>query len=161
MRKTFVIGSILFLVCILSGCNNTNENTVLLGDKPPKMTIEVKGEEYNSQLGSYCWNVSESISESRTECLEIMVPLENGQRIAASVDEEISLTFKSAPAPDKAYLIQNPGDDVTEVKLNENQFTAPDEKGVYYYVYSVEWLNKDEEKVSNGSVDYGFILDVK
>lgn len=157
MKKTFVTASVLLLLYILSGCNKTNENTVLLGDKPPKMTIEVKGEEYNSQLGSYCWN----LSESQSECLEIMVPLENGQRIVASVGEEISLTFKSAPAPDKVYLIQNPYDDVTEVKLNENQFTAPDEKGVYYYVYSVEWLNKDEEKVSDGSVDYGFILSVK
>ncbi|GAA4063299.1 hypothetical protein [Amphibacillus indicireducens] len=157
MRKTFVIGSVLLLMCILSGCNKTNENTVLLGDKPPKMTIEVNREEFNSQLGSYCWN----LPDSESECLEIMVPLENGQRIAASLGEEISLTFKSAPAPDQAYLIQNPGDDLTEVKLNENQFTAPDEKGVYYYVYSVAWLNKDEEKVSNGSVDYGFILDIK
>lgn len=157
MKKTFVIGAVLLLVCILSGCNNTNENTVLLGNKPPKMTIEVNREEFNSELGSYCWN----LSDSESECLEIMVPLENGQRIAASVGEEISLKIKSAPAPDKAYLIQNPGDDATEVKLNENQFIAPDEKGVYYYVYSVAWLNKDEEKGSNGSVDYGFILDVK
>lgn len=48
-----------------------------------------------------------------------------------------------------------------EIEVNDQKFTAPDEKGIYYYSYGVWWMDEKEENVSNGDASYVFVLEVK
>ena len=47
-----------------------------------------------------------------------------------------------------------------EVVVKDNHFTAPTQKGVYYYSYGVWWMDGKEENLSHGDAFYAFVLEV-
>ena len=55
------------------------------------------------------------------------------------------------PQPNEVYVGKMDNEnDSTEVKIEKNRFTAPTEKGVYYYIYSVSWMDEKEANLSHG-----------
>ena len=64
------------------------------------------------------------------------------------------------PKPNVVYVGKMDNEnDSTEVKIEKDRFTAPIEKGVYYY-YSVWWMDEKEENLSHGDAFYAFVIEV-
>lgn len=162
MKKITFLG-VLFIALILSSCNGSNNKStgkVLSGEKPPNVIVEIDGETYETILGSYCWDVSKGVSE----CIDTAGPvdlLRDKEPIQIKAGEEITFNMDYTPKPNKIHLSQIKSDDEMEIEINENQFTAPEEKGTYFYSYGVWWMDEEEEHLSHGSASYAFSIEVK
>lgn len=159
MKKfTFLIG--LCVVLIISGCNGSNNKSadkILSGDKPPNVIVEIDGETYEAILGSYCWD----ILKGKTECIDTAGPVDlliDKEPVQIKAGEEIKLNMDYTPKPNKIHLSQIKNNDEKEIEINDHQFTAPDEKGTYFYSFGVWWMDED---VSLGNAYYAFALEVK
>lgn len=163
MRK-FSIVAILFFVFILGGCNgvfikNTDGNGNLSGNKPPIVNIEIDGEKHETKLGSYCWE-----SNGKAECVDTAGPvdlLEDDEPIQIESGEQITLAMDYTPKPNEIHLSQIKNNDDMEIEIKNQKFTAPEEKGIYYYSYGVWWIDEKEENVFHGDAFYAFVLEVK
>ncbi|AIF42087.1 hypothetical protein [Virgibacillus sp. SK37] len=150
MRKVTVVVAVLLSVFIFSGCNDA-----LSGSKPPNVSLKTDNKQYDTKLGTYCWN---------GECVDTVGPaelLENKEPIQVQAGEQITLNMDYTPKPNEIHLSQIRNGDEVEVEVNHNQFIAPDEKGIYFYAYSVWWVDEEDENLSHGDASYAFALEVK
>lgn len=164
--KKFSIVIIMFFVLILTACNgvftkNTDGSGYLSGNKPPIVNIEIDDEKHETKLGSYCWG-----SNGKAECVDTTGPIEllkDDKPIPIDSGAQITLTMDYTPKPNEIHLTQIKNNDEMEmeIKLNDQKFTAPDEKGIYYFSYGVWWMDEKEENVSHGDAFYAFVLEVK
>ncbi|WHX28116.1 hypothetical protein QNH47_09800 [Virgibacillus halodenitrificans] len=150
MRKTTGFIVILLSVFIFIGCNNG-----LSGSKPPVVSINVDNKEYDTRLGTYCWNGNCVDTVGPVELLKEKAPVQ------VHAGEQITLEMEYTPKPNEIYLSQINNGSETEIKLNHNQFRAPDKKGTYFYAYSVSWLDEEDENLSHGDAFYAFAIEVQ
>lgn len=147
MRKCFL----LFLTGLsLMGCSSDG----LSGKKPPETTIEIGNKTFETTLGTYCWG---------NTCVDTAGPidlLEGKEPIKVKQGEIISLVMDYNPKPNEFYLGQISENKETEVVMKDNQFSAPTQKGVYYYSYGVWWMDDKAKNVSNGDSFYAFAIEV-
>ncbi|QUW20277.1 hypothetical protein JSQ81_10335 [Sporosarcina sp. Marseille-Q4063] len=144
---------LLFLGIGLTGCSSEAES--MSGEKPPKTVVKIGNETYATVLGSYCW---------KNMCADTVGPhklLEGKDPIKVNRGEKITIVMNYNPQPNEIYLgkMDNENDD-TEVKMENNRFTAPTEEGIYYYIYSVFWMDEKEANVSHGDAYYAFSIEV-
>jgi hypothetical protein len=161
----FTIMFILLLASFISGCNSINSNTtkegdILSGEKPPNAYIEINNKRFETTLGTYCWS-----SEGKGICVDKAGPvelLEEKKPIQVSTGVNIKFGMDFNPKPNQIHVIQisNSGKSA-EVVVHNYQFTAPAEKGVYYYSYGVWWMDEKEDHLSHGDASYAFALEVK
>ena len=160
----FSMVAILFFVMILSGCNgvftkNKDESGNSSGNKPPIVNIEIDGEKHETKLGSYCWG-----SKGKAECVDTAGPvglLGDEEPLQIKSGEQITLTMDYTPKPNEIHLSQIKNNVEMEIEINDQKFTAPDEKGIYYYSYGVWWMDEKKVHVSHGDAFYAFVLEVK
>ena len=163
MRK-FSIVTIMCFILILTACNgiftkNTDGSGNLSGNMPPIVNIEINGVKHETKLGSYCWE-----SNGKAECVDTAGPVEllaNDEPIQIKSGEQITLTMDYTPKPNEIHLSQIKNNEEIEIEIKDQKFTAPDEKGIYYYSYGVWWMDEKEENVSHGDAFYAFVLEVK
>ena len=159
--KRLIIVSVLLLVFILSGCGDTStKNNSLSGDTPPNVSVEIDSESYETILGSYCWD----ISKGESECVDTAGPvdlLKDEEPIQIKAGEQIKLNMDYKPKPNKMHLSQIENGDEVEIEINDNQFTAPDEKGTYFYSYGVWWMDEEDKDLSHGDAFYTFVIEVQ
>jgi hypothetical protein len=147
---------VLFLGISLTACSS-NDDKSLTGEKPPKTVVKIGNETYETVLGSYCW---------KSMCVDTVGPpelLEGIDPIKVIPGEKIVIVMDYNPKPNEIYMYQMVNDEdsmETEVKMKNNRFAAPKEKGVYYYTYSVWWKDKEEKNVSHGDAFYAFVIEV-
>ncbi|MEH7387187.1 hypothetical protein V7147_17495 [Bacillus sp. JJ1521] len=142
----------------LAGCGGSTPSE-LTGIEPPETMVEIGDETYPTKLGTYCWK-----SKFKGVCVDTAGPealLEGKDPIIVQPGEEITFVMDYDPLPNEVHVAYYMGDKETEVKVENHRFTAPDEKGVYYYSYGVWWMDENEENVSNGDAFYAFALEVK
>lgn len=152
--KKQLVAVILFVGLVLVGCSNGG----LPGKKPPKVFIELNNERFETKLGTYCWK-----SGNNGICVDTAGPeelLEGKKPLRVKAGEKVKLAMDFEPKPNEINLTQMSGEKETEVELTNQQFTAPLEKGLYYYSYSVWWMDEKEKNVSNGDAFYAFALEV-
>jgi hypothetical protein len=134
---------------ILIGCSKTVEEN--LPKEPPKVIsngIEnppifriVSGDHGTpGTLDKYCWE-----EEEKTCALEATPPKERLKGIhPIRLDQEEKITFSLSTSelnsateqliqPDKIELIQTKNDEESTFEVKNKEFTAPNEKGIYYY----------------------------
>ena len=87
--------------------------------------------------------------------------LEDVEPIQIKSGGQITLTMDYTPKPSEIHLSQIKNNDEMEIEINDQKFTAPDKKGIYYYSYGVWWMDEKEENVSHGDAFYAFVLEVK
>ena len=124
------------------------------GDKPPQVFIKIGKEKYQTILGTYCWG---------STCVDTAGPVEllaGKEPISVKPSEVISLEMNYEPKPNEVYVVQMSESGEKEITVQDNQFTAPSEKGIYYYSYGVWWMDEKEENVSHGDAFYAFALEV-
>lgn len=158
MKKLIVVFALLFAL-IVSGCGATSNG--LSGSKPPNVHVEINGESYKAVLGSYCWDDSKGTAE----CVDTGGPVEllkDEEPIQVKAGAEIKLTMDYTPKPNKIHFtrIIEDGEEL-EVVIHDNQFTAPTEKGTYFYSYGVWWMDEDDENLSHGDAFYAFAVEVQ
>lgn len=149
MKKWVFIGTVLLVLTML-GCSNGG----ITGSKPPKTNITVGNETYETVLGSYCWS---------SKCVDTGGPLElleGKETIKVKPGEKVSIVMDYKPKPNEFYVVQIDDNEETEIKTKNNRFKAPKEKGIYYYAYSVWWMDDKEKNLSHGDAFYAFVLEV-
>ncbi|PLR76304.1 hypothetical protein CU633_16555 [Bacillus sp. V3-13] len=152
MNKWIV--SFFFTLITLAGCSNDG----MVGDKPPKAMIEIGTETYETTLGSYCWN-----GKGKSICVDTAGPIEllkGKQPINVTAGEEVKFVMNYKPQPTEVHVTQIHENEETEVIVKDNRFPAPAEKGIYYYAYSVWWMDEKEAYLSHGDAFYAFVLQV-
>ncbi|MGE7946244.1 hypothetical protein [Lysinibacillus sp. NPDC093688] len=151
MKKYFLY-LIALLVLTITGCSNTNG---LSGEKPPKVFIDIENKKFETTLGTYCW---------QTGCVDTVGPvelLEGKNPIKVKSGEKITLVMDYEPKPNEFHVAQISNNKETEVMVKDNHFTAPTQRGVYYYSYGVWWKDEKEANVSHGDAFYAFALEVE
>lgn len=126
----------------------------LIESKPPKTKITVGNETYETVLGSYCWG---------SKCVDTVGPhelLEGEETIKVKPGEKISIVMEYKLKPNEFNVAQIDDNEETEVEIKNNGFKAPTEKGMYYYAYSVWWMDDKEKNLSHGDAYYAFVLEV-
>jgi len=161
--KNFTFFGFLFIALIVSGCsgsNNKSTGEILSGDKPPNVIVEIDGETYETILGSYCWD----ISKGKSECVDTAGSidlLKDKEPIQIKAGEKILLKMDYTPKPSNIHFTQINNGNQIEIELNDNQFIAPDEKGIYFYDYGVRWMDEKVENTSLGDAFYAFAIEIK
>ena len=148
MCKRLTLTVLFLFIILLTSCS-------LKGDKPPKTMIQIGEQTYETKLGSYCWT---------GECVDTAGPVEllKGKKtIEVKPGEDITVKMNYNPKPSDVYLSQINNNKEIKVAIENNRFKAPSNKGLYYYAYSVWWMDKKKEHTSNGDAFYAFTLEVK
>lgn len=150
MKKYLFVLLVLISFTIM-GCSKEE----LSGDKPPQVNINIENKNYKTELGTYCWQDGCVDTVGPVELLKGKVP------IKVNPGEKISLLMEYEPKPNEYQLMQVSESNENEVLIEKNSFSAPSQKGVYYYSYSVWWMDDKEENLSHGDAFYAFLLEVK
>lgn len=153
MNKYFFIFVVL-LVLIIAACSKEGMSGVS-GDKPPEVYIVIDDDKYETKLGTYCWTGGCADTVGPVELLKEKEP------IIVTPGEKITFSMDYKPKPNEFYLVQINGNNESGVQIEENGFSAPIQKGVYYYSYGVWWMDEKNENVSYGDAFYAFVLEVK
>ncbi|WP_338838920.1 hypothetical protein WDR10_06245 [Kurthia gibsonii] len=145
-------------ILLLVACSNNTE----LGSNPPKVTVEVDGENYETELGSYCWQGGTTGSG---ECVDKAGPKEllNGkQPIVVQPEDELAIQVDLKRQPDEVELEQVKNNQSTNISGFKNmRFTTPKEKGTYFYAFRADWANQKEKNTSDGDAWYAFHIRVE
>ena len=167
MKKLTFLG-VLFIALILGACGVSNDkraDTILSGDKPPNVVVKINGEKYETVLGTYCWEISSTGDKKTGECVDTAGPvdlLKDKEPIIITAGEEVTLNMDYTPKPNEMHLSQVKSDnDEMEIEVKDNQFIAPNEKGIYFYSYGVWWMDEEDKDLSHGDAFYAFSLEVK
>jgi len=156
----WLLSFIVLIVITIAGCSKGESSTnKLTGSKPPIAMIKIDEETFSTKLGSYCWTV-----RNKSTCVDTAGPVEllkNEKPIRVNAGEEVSIEMDYEPKPDEFHVLQINRNGETEIVVEDNHFTVPMEKGVYYYSYGVWWMDKKEANVSNGDAFYAFVLEVR
>jgi len=150
MNKCLSILVVLFVLTFM-GCSKEG----MSGEKPPEVYIKIGNVKYETKLGSYCW---------KGTCADTAGPVERlkgKEPIKVIPSEKISFIMDYEPKPNEFHLIQINESNENEILVKENGFSAPTQKGVYYYSYGVWWMDEKEENLSHGDAFYAFVLEVK
>lgn len=150
MNKYLFILLVLISITIM-GCSNE----IMSGEKPPEININIGNKDYETKLGTYCW---------KDGCVDTVGPVEllkGKEPIKVNPGEKVSFLMEYEPKPNEFHLTQVSESDENEVLIEENSFTAPNRKGIYYYSYGVWWMDDKEENLSRGDASYAFALEVK
>jgi hypothetical protein len=152
----FDLGKWLICTClffVLLGC--TTKNNEMTGGRPPKAMLHIGNIEYETKLGTYCWKAT---------CVDTVGPVEllkDQKPIKVNTKDEITFVMDYQPKPNEFHLEQSNGGIQTEVELKDDRFTAPAQKGTYYYSYGVWWMDDKVAHLSHGDAFYAFVLEVK
>ena len=136
----------LVFIGILSGCSN-----LLPEPKPPRATITIQKQTYETKMGSYCWE-----SSSKGVCADTAGPVEllkNETSISVNPNENLHIQIKGNPKLTESHLTQIQKKKEQNVPVQNGMFTAPKNEGSYMYAYSI--------RTENGDVFYAFSLTVK
>ena len=167
MKKLTFLG-VLFIALILGACgvsNDKNADTILSGIKPPNVVVKINDEKYETVLGTYCWDISSTGDKKIGKCVDTAGPvdlLKDKEPIQITAGEEVTLIMDYTPKPNEMHLSQVKSDnDEMENEMKDNQFIAPNEKGIYFYSYGVWWMDEEDKDLSHGDAFYAFSLEVK
>ncbi len=149
--KNYLFVLIILIIFTLMSCSQDG----LTGEKPPKVNIKIGNEKYETVLGTYCW---------KGTCADTAGPLvllEGKETIKVQPGEKLSFKMDYEPKPNEFQLVQISESIENEVLTKGNSFSAPTEKGNYYYSYGVWWMDEKEENLSHGDAFYAFALEVR
>lgn len=159
MNHRWIEGLIILMVGVLGGCSSylTSENPFTV--KPPDVLLEIRGETYETVLGSHCWG-----NDNQMECVDTTGPpelVEGEQPIKVQPGESITFLMDYDPKPNEVFVTQIDDCGDKDISISNNRVSAPKEEGIYYYAYSVWWKDEKEPNLSHGDAMYAFAIEVE
>lgn len=152
--------TLIMMIMVLSGCSMIEETY----KEPPAMKIETKGGTFDVVLGTYCWSVESTFSETKSECVDKVGPVElveNESAIPVEKNEKIKFIVNEDIQPTTFALTRIFDTKEKEIAIDEEMvFLAPSEAGQYTYGFTGKWSEDEDQKVS-GDAQYVFKLEVK
>jgi hypothetical protein len=150
-----LFGFVIMILFTLMGCSNEKVSVPKADSgKPPTVFVKIGDETHKTTLGTYCWKAT---------CVDTLGPrelLKGKKPINVKPGETISLVMDYKPKPTEFHVVQMNENKQIGVMVIDNQFTAPAQKGTYYYSYGVQWMDKKKPHVSNDDAEYAFALEV-
>lgn len=148
---------LLFLMfgSLLFGCSKGG----VLEGKPPEAFIKINNETYKTTLGTYCWD-----GKGVSTCVDTAGPielLEGKEPIKVKPGERITFVMDYQPLPNETHVVQFHEKEEKEIGVADQSFSAPLQKGIYYYSYGVWWMDEKVENLSHGDAFYAFALEVE
>lgn len=127
------------------------------GETPPQPLIKADGKALTVYQSSYCWN-----SKSKGICADYASPNEMlNDKSKEQVKANAQITYKfDVKKPTEITVSKFYNGTITQETLNGDSFQTPQEKGVYYYSLSAVWLKDKEKRISEGSSNYAFAIEV-
>ncbi|CAG9619416.1 hypothetical protein [Sutcliffiella rhizosphaerae] len=152
MWRWLVIG---ITMLILSGCGAQASQEGVKLTEPPIVQVKANDAVYEATRGAYCWSYNNT-----GECVDIAgyVELQEKPLFTVEPGTQIEFIFPESPIPDVeelVYSLTTAYEDV-DFPIENHSFTAPDEPGIYYFGYNVNW-----EGNPGGSVSYALMVAVK
>ncbi|RDI45564.1 hypothetical protein [Falsibacillus pallidus] len=157
--KKIKVSWMVLVVMILASCSSSSVDNGMKGDKPPQVSIKIGSHIYATTLGSYCWS-----NKGKGECVDTAGPeksLKGKAPIKVKPGEVISFVMDYEPKPNQFHLLQFHIKENLTRTISNNSFSAPEEKGVYYYGYSTGWMDEKDEHLSHGDATYYFVIEVE
>ncbi|WP_341462621.1 hypothetical protein [Heyndrickxia oleronia] len=149
----------LFLILLFSLVGCSSEVSKHKDAQPPSASIHIGEKNYKTKLGTYCWS-----SNNKGVCVDTAGPVEllkDQKPIHTKPGETIQFVMDYKPQPNQFHVVQINEDEELEIPVKNNQFTAPTQKGIYYYSYGVWWMDKKDKNLSHGDAFYAFAIEVK
>ena len=159
--KPLLFAIIVFSLFWISGCSNGQVNAgvdVYKGSEnefPPTIfgTIKINGTQHELKAGGYRWERKQG-SETQTIQTDAASPYQIAEKFKAiAIEPNQKITIDIGKNPQLVVYLWNKNKIEKEIKLNENQITAPASKGRYIYEVFATW--------PNGEVSYTFVVEVK
>jgi hypothetical protein len=128
-----------------------------LGETPPQPIIKADGKALMVYQSSYCWN-----SKSKGICADYASPNEMlKDKSKEQVKANVQITYEfDVKMPTEITVSRFNNGTLTQVTLNGDSFQTPQENGVYYYSLSAVWLKDKAKRISEGSSNYAFAIEV-
>jgi hypothetical protein len=133
---------------------DTRQDGGELGETPPQPLIKAGEKALTVYQSSYCWS---------TVCADYVDPedmLKDKPMEQVESGAPISFVFKNVKQPTEINVTRSQNGTFTQEALIGNSFTAPKEKGIYYYSLSAYWLKDKEKRISEGDSSYVFVIEV-
>jgi hypothetical protein len=143
-------------IVLITGCGLSNQEKAL-GEDPPQPIIKADGRALTVYQSSYCWS-----SKSKGTCADYPSPNEMlKDKPTEQVKATAQITYKfDVKKPTEITVSKFYNGTITQETLNGDSFNSPQEKGVYYYSLSAVWLKDKEKRISEGSSNYAFAIEV-
>ncbi|MBP1938660.1 hypothetical protein [Paenibacillus sediminis] len=149
MHKKLLI-TLLSVILILNACSVLNQK---LGNEPPQPKLTADGKQIKIYQSSYCWG---------SKCVDYIGPnemLKDKEKDKIKGNTTISIQFEGKQPTELGLAIFNQ-DEITHETITDNQFKAPDTKGIYYFNLSANWLRDKDKRITEGSSSYAFAIEV-
>ncbi len=156
LNKRLLVSMIIIAILLIYVCYS---NISYVTGKPPKMKIFVGDQMYNTKLGTYCWKGL--MSHKCVDNAGAIELLKGEEPIVVQPNEKIEIRVKSNLKPDEYNLTVLNEEAEKSVKIKKYIFSAPKEKGIYYYAFSAWWMDENRQNISNGDAYYAFVLKVE
>ena len=137
------------ITLLLVGCGSVQSSN------PPNLTLEIGGETYQTEQGTYCW---------ANKCVDMVSPeeiLKGKGTIKVSANEEIKLVINYKPNQIESHLTNFKDGVQSDIQMKGLRFNAPSEPGVYYYDASFWWMDPKQSNTSEGDSSYVFAIEVQ
>lgn len=156
LNKRLMVSMIIVAILLIYVCYS---NISYVTGKPPKLKIIVGDHMYDTKLGTYCWKGL--MSHKCVDTAGAVELLDGEKPILVHQNEKIEIRVKSDLKPDEYSLtVFNEGAEKS-VKIKKFLFSAPKEKGIYYYAFSAWWMDENRQNIANGDAYYAFVLKVE
>lgn len=137
MKKQLVLFLSVFLLCTLIYINPFQPAPFA-----PDI-VTASGQKAEVVEGSYCWN-----SFLRAQCVDKVYTSAHHMASSAKVKkvlpgEVIEIHYPRQPRTIVELMEWKNEDRGTEISLEENQFSAPQEPGMYFYSIQSDWIRGD------------------
>jgi len=156
LNKRLMVSMIIIAILLIYVCYS---NISYVTGKPPKLKIFVGDQMYNTKLGTYCWKGL--MSHKCVDTAGAIALLVGEKPIIVQPNEKIEIRVKSNLKPDEYSLTVLSEGTEKSVNIKKNLFSAPKEKGIYYYAFSAWWMDENRQNISNGDAYYAFVLKVE
>jgi hypothetical protein len=132
-----------------------NVGIKIIKKSPPLPNVTSEQTRIPVVQSSYCWGKSGCADYAGGKTM-----LKGITPAAVTSEADIKVSFAYKPEPNELSIQQFDDDKTTQIPLKKDSFSAPKEKGIYYYGISAFWTT-DDGKYLKGDTSSVFVIEVK
>jgi hypothetical protein len=149
---------VLFVILLLSACGSTSVWKATDSETPPLPVVIAGKIPLTVYQSSYCWS-----GGGKGKCADYPSPdemLKDKPKEPITANEILTYKFEAREPSELTVTRYNNGT-ITQESLLGRSFRAPSDKGIYYYSLSAVWWKDKEKRITDGSSNYTFVIEVR